>query len=57
VFGGVPCENFKDKILVIQIANARQKILKEIWIHEKNIFSPGDRRKNRVKTEEHYEVL
>jgi len=34
IFSGTPCEDFKRKDLVVQIANGRLRILKEIWIFE-----------------------
>jgi len=58
IFAGVPCEDFKDKTLVIQILNSQHKILKEIWIHEKSLCDSEERSTKSVEAEEkYYEVL
>jgi len=58
VFYGIPCRNFKDKTLVIQITNKRHRIRKEIWIFEGEDYSSKDIENSENKSkEQHYEVF
>jgi len=58
VFYGIPCKNFKDKTLVIQITNKRHRIRKEIWIFEGEDYSSKDIENNENEPkEQHYEIF
>jgi len=57
---GVPDEEFKEKTIVIQIYSRRQRILKELWIHEmsrKMVSEQKIRNKESIARGNTYEIF